>query len=96
MDGACATRSEDSWVTPPAVLLCIAWGPGQTRVLTARLVLQRAGKGQSIHEEAGQRFLNMLLFPLLRQNTWQKPLKERFIWADNLRVRSIMTEKTEQ
>lgn len=79
MNGAHATRfeglgcrTEDRWV---------AWGPGWTRVLTAMLTVQRAGKGQSVHEDC-TRVPGCVAFPSSLTKYSTKQPKERFVRAD--------------
>lgn len=79
MNGAHATRfeglgrrTEDRWV---------AWGPGWTRVLTAMLTTQRAGKGQGVHEDCTG-VPGHVAFPSSLTKYLTKQPKERFIRAD--------------
>lgn len=79
MNGAFATRfkglgrrTEDRWV---------AWGPGWTRVLTAMLTVQRAGKGLSVHEDQTG-VPGHVAFPTALTKYLTKQPKERFVRAD--------------
>lgn len=65
-------RTEDRWV---------AWGPGWTRVLTAMLTAQRAGKGQGVHEDCTGVPGHVVFSSSLTKYLTKQP-KERFIRAD--------------